>query len=170
MLSGKEPNTNSEAGQSFPGISKVIELLQRVRDHGVSSVSYGDADPALELARQELIRLTPIDLAKLSKQRAEARRIVRVIIAAIDDQQSVGLLNENSAIKSIAALELVLSLSLGSDAETHQIMLEALRKITTAARSWHDFHHGDTIVQCDEICAALPTAEAAIRHGEGQGQ
>jgi hypothetical protein len=38
----------------------------------------------------------------------------------------------------------------------------ALRAITKVAQDWHDFHHGDSIVQCDEICEALPAARAAL--------
>jgi hypothetical protein len=45
-------------------------------------------------------------------------------------------------------------------------MLEALKVITKAARSWHDFHHGSKLISCDEICAALPAAEAAIQKAE----
>lgn len=41
-------------------------------------------------------------------------------------------------------------------------LLNALGPITTAARSWHDFHCGSQVITCDEICAALPAAEAAI--------
>ena len=47
-------------------------------------------------------------------------------------------------------------------------LLDALRVITAAARSWHDFHHGSNCIDCDEICAALPAAEAAIARAEGQ--
>ncbi len=38
---------------------------------------------------------------------------------------------------------------------------QALEQITIATRSWHDFHHG-TMVQCDELCEALPACEAAL--------
>jgi hypothetical protein len=46
--------------------------------------------------------------------------------------------------------------------ELNDRALTALRKITEQARSWHDFHHGDTIVQCDEICECLPECEAVL--------
>jgi hypothetical protein len=38
----------------------------------------------------------------------------------------------------------------------------ALLRLVSVARSWHDFHHGSTTVQCDEICEALPAAERAL--------
>ena len=41
-------------------------------------------------------------------------------------------------------------------------MLEALEEIAAEARSWHEFHHGSTVVACDSICALLPKLEAAI--------
>ena len=48
-------------------------------------------------------------------------------------------------------------------------LLDALRPITTAARSWHNFHCGSDAISCDEICAALPAAEAAIaKFGKGK--
>jgi hypothetical protein len=43
---------------------------------------------------------------------------------------------------------------------------EALLKIASAAQSWHDFHHGDDIVGCDEICEALPLAQAALKESD----
>ncbi len=42
----------------------------------------------------------------------------------------------------------------------------ALRTITAAAQSWHDFHHGSNDIQCDAICEALPAARAALRPKE----
>jgi hypothetical protein len=52
---------------------------------------------------------------------------------------------------------------------TDKRMLEALRKIAKAARSWHDFHHGSNMIQCDEICEALPAVEDAIERAEKEG-
>ena len=46
--------------------------------------------------------------------------------------------------------------------EQREELLQALRLITRAARSWHEFHHGSDSIQCDEICAALPLAETAL--------
>jgi len=46
-------------------------------------------------------------------------------------------------------------------------LLDALKPITEAARSWHDFHCGSSGISCDEICAALPKAEAAIKKFSG---
>jgi len=43
-----------------------------------------------------------------------------------------------------------------------EAMRTALERITEAAKSWHEFHHGSDIVQCDEICACLPECEAAL--------
>jgi hypothetical protein len=45
----------------------------------------------------------------------------------------------------------------------HEELVDALRGIATAARSWHDFHCGSEMIGCDEICAALPKAEAAYK-------
>jgi hypothetical protein len=42
-------------------------------------------------------------------------------------------------------------------------ILSALKAITTEVKSWHDFHHGSTLVQCDSICALIPQCEAAIQ-------
>lgn len=38
----------------------------------------------------------------------------------------------------------------------------ALQRFVTAAKSWHDFHHGSQTVQCDWICECLPTGEKAL--------
>jgi hypothetical protein len=38
----------------------------------------------------------------------------------------------------------------------------ALAKITAAAESWHNFHHGSSVISCDSICEALPIAKAAL--------
>ena len=45
-------------------------------------------------------------------------------------------------------------------------LLAALKGIAKPARSWHDFHCGSDCISCDEICAALPQAEAAIKKYE----
>jgi hypothetical protein len=39
---------------------------------------------------------------------------------------------------------------------------QALRPITMAAKSWHDFHHSSKDIQCDAICEALPAALKAL--------
>ena len=41
-------------------------------------------------------------------------------------------------------------------------MRDALRKFVTAAKSWHDFHHGSATVQCDWLCECIPAGEAAL--------
>jgi hypothetical protein len=33
--------------------------------------------------------------------------------------------------------------------------LSAVRELIAAAQSWHQFHHGSDVVQCDDICKAL---------------
>lgn len=38
----------------------------------------------------------------------------------------------------------------------------ALQRFVTAAKSWHDFHHGSKTVQCDWICECLPAGEKAL--------
>jgi hypothetical protein len=38
----------------------------------------------------------------------------------------------------------------------------ALQRFVTAAKSWHDFHHGSQTVQCDWICDCLPAGEKAL--------
>jgi len=47
-------------------------------------------------------------------------------------------------------------------------MLAALRKFVTAAKSWHDFHHGSETVQCDWLCECIAPAEVAIAKAEGR--
>jgi hypothetical protein len=37
-----------------------------------------------------------------------------------------------------------------------------LQELVKQAQSWHDFHHLNAHVQCDEICAALPAAKAEL--------
>lgn len=38
----------------------------------------------------------------------------------------------------------------------------ALQRFVTAAKSWHDFHHGSETVQCDWLCECIPAAERAL--------
>jgi len=38
----------------------------------------------------------------------------------------------------------------------------ALQRFVTAAKSWHDFHHGSQTVQCDWICECLAPGERAL--------
>lgn len=38
----------------------------------------------------------------------------------------------------------------------------ALQRFVTAAKSWHDFHHGSQTVQCDWICECMPAGEKAL--------
>ena len=38
----------------------------------------------------------------------------------------------------------------------------ALQRFVTAAKSWHDFHHGSETVQCDWLCACIPAGERAL--------
>ena len=47
-------------------------------------------------------------------------------------------------------------------------LLAALRKFVTAAKSWHDFHHGSETVQCDWLCECIAPGEAAIAKAEGR--
>jgi hypothetical protein len=39
---------------------------------------------------------------------------------------------------------------------------EALAAFVTAAKSWHNFHHGSKGIQCDALCACIPAGEAAL--------
>ncbi|HZF28712.1 MAG TPA: hypothetical protein VE907_06325 [Gammaproteobacteria bacterium] len=48
-------------------------------------------------------------------------------------------------------------------------LLARLKPLVAAARSWHNFHHGSSVVQCDAICDALPEAEEAVRELEATG-
>jgi hypothetical protein len=41
-------------------------------------------------------------------------------------------------------------------------LTKALKAYQAAAESWHDFHHGSTVVQCDAICALIPEGKAAL--------
>lgn len=47
-------------------------------------------------------------------------------------------------------------------------LLDALRTFVTAAKSWHEFHHGSQTVQCDWICEAMLAGEAALAKAEGR--
>lgn len=38
----------------------------------------------------------------------------------------------------------------------------ALQQFRSAAKSWHDFHHGSETVQCDQFCELIPVADAAL--------
>lgn len=38
----------------------------------------------------------------------------------------------------------------------------ALQKFVTAAKSWHDFHHGSQTVQCDWLCECIVPGERAL--------
>lgn len=49
-------------------LGKALDLLQQVRDMGVSSVSYGDVDPVLAGARRELEALTQAGIDVLIEQ------------------------------------------------------------------------------------------------------
>lgn len=43
-------------------------------------------------------------------------------------------------------------------------MGEALKAICREAESWHSVHgHGSSSVQCDSICALIPTMKASLR-------
>lgn len=46
-------------------------------------------------------------------------------------------------------------------------LLEALEAFQDAAESWHNFHHGSELVECDEICAQISKGRSAIAKAEG---
>lgn len=45
-------------------------------------------------------------------------------------------------------------------------LLEALRAFVTAAKSWHEAHHGNSSIQCDWLCECIPAGEAAVAKAE----
>lgn len=47
-------------------------------------------------------------------------------------------------------------------------LLEALQAFVTAAKSWHDFHHGSDTIACDWLCECIPAGEAALAKAAGQ--
>ena len=60
-----------------------------------------------------------------------------------------------------------------SDADANLIaaapdLLAALRKFVTAAKSWHDFHHGSDTIQCDWLCECIEPGEKALAKAEGR--
>lgn len=38
----------------------------------------------------------------------------------------------------------------------------ALQRFVTAAKSWHEFHHGSSTVQCDWLCECIAPGERAL--------
>jgi hypothetical protein len=50
------------------------------------------------------------------------------------------------------------------------VMRKVLEEFSTAAKSWHDFHHGSDTVQCDWICELIPKAKTALCHSLPIGQ
>lgn len=47
-------------------------------------------------------------------------------------------------------------------------LLQQLEHICAEAESWHATHHGQTIVQCDAICKAIPKMRDVIRRAYGE--
>lgn len=82
-----------------------------------------------------------------------------------------GLAADKKRIKS-AGEELTMELAVKSSEEKVRDaapeMLLALNAILRQAKSWHDFHHGSSHVQCDAICELIPTMESAIAKAEGR--
>jgi hypothetical protein len=124
-----------------------------------------------------------IDLTELAGQRTEARRIIRAFLDRYNlAPQEFVILGEPSK-RFEDALRLVLSLSLGSDAETHQIMLtamiqasEAMERINELIEGYVDVKDGDYGVPVandamrakQEIDSLIPRLDAAILRGQGR--
>lgn len=47
------------------------------------------------------------------------------------------------------------------EAENAQVRA-ALQRFVTAAKSWHNFHHGSETIQCDWLCECIPAGEKAL--------
>jgi type IV secretory pathway ATPase VirB11/archaellum biosynthesis ATPase len=70
--------------------------------------------------------------------------------------------NRDGSAREKTDITETLDMILRPASERIEVLEEALRTITTAAQSWHDFHHGSRTIPCDEICEALPQARAAL--------
>lgn len=47
-------------------------------------------------------------------------------------------------------------------------LLEALKRFTEEALSWHSIHHNNSTTQCDSLCECIPAAQAAIAKAVGE--